>query len=52
MVASHFGYHTDLADLRRQFSISLNGATLPQLMRHASVMQLNSRRTEHCSRGP
>jgi ATP-binding cassette subfamily B protein RaxB len=43
MVASHFGYHTDLADLRRQFSISLKGATLAQLMRHASSMQLNSR---------
>ncbi len=43
MVASHFGYHTDLADLRRQFSISLKGATLAQLMRHASAMQLNSR---------
>ncbi|MFZ6769144.1 peptidase domain-containing ABC transporter [Undibacterium sp. Di26W] len=43
MVASHFGYHSDLADLRRQFSISLKGATLAQLMRHASAMQLNSR---------
>ncbi|MFZ6721669.1 peptidase domain-containing ABC transporter [Undibacterium sp. Ji49W] len=43
MVASHFGYHTDLADLRRQFSISLKGATLAQLMRHASAMQLSSR---------
>lgn len=43
MIASHFGYHTDLADLRRQFSISLKGATLAQLMRHASAMQLNSR---------
>ncbi|MFZ6654199.1 peptidase domain-containing ABC transporter [Undibacterium sp. TJN19] len=43
MVASHFGYNTDLADLRRQFSISLKGATLAQLMRHASAMQLNSR---------
>ncbi|MFZ6767868.1 peptidase domain-containing ABC transporter [Undibacterium sp. Di26W] len=43
MVASHFGYHTDLADLRRQFSISLKGATLAQLMRHASAMHLSSR---------
>ncbi|MFZ6746793.1 peptidase domain-containing ABC transporter [Undibacterium sp. JH2W] len=43
MIASHFGYHTDLADLRRQFSISLKGATMAQLMRHASAMQLNSR---------
>ncbi len=43
MIASHFGYHTDLADLRRQFSISLKGATLAQLMRHASSMHFNSR---------
>jgi ATP-binding cassette subfamily B protein RaxB len=43
MIASHFGHYTDLADLRRQFSISLKGATLAQLMRHASAMHLNSR---------
>lgn len=43
MIASHYGYHTDLADLRRQFSISLKGATLAQLMRHASAMQLSTR---------
>lgn len=43
MVASHFGHHTDLADLRRQFSISLKGATLAQLMRHAAAMHLSSR---------
>lgn len=43
MVASHYGYHTDLTDLRRQFSISLKGATLAQLMRHATAMQLSSR---------
>ncbi len=43
MLASHFGHHTDLADLRRQFSISLKGTTLAQLMRHASAMHLNSR---------
>ena len=30
MVASHFGHHTDLADLRRQFSISLIGVTSNQ----------------------
>ena len=43
MVASHFGHHADLADLRRQFSISLKGATLTQIMRHAMAMQLASR---------
>ena len=43
MVASHYGHHTDLPDLRRQFSISLKGATLAQLMRHAATMQLSTR---------
>lgn len=43
MVASFYGHHTDLADLRRQFSISLKGATLAQLMRHASSLQLSTR---------
>lgn len=43
MVASFYGHHTDLTDLRRQFSISLKGATLAQLMRHASSLQLSTR---------
>ncbi|MFZ2998873.1 MAG: cysteine peptidase family C39 domain-containing protein, partial [Undibacterium umbellatum] len=43
MIASHFGFHTDLVELRRKFSVSLKGATLAQLMRHASALQLNSR---------
>jgi ATP-binding cassette subfamily B protein RaxB len=43
MVANHFGHHADLAELRRQFSISLKGATLAQIMRHAMAMQLASR---------
>ena len=43
MVAGHFGHLTDLAELRRRFSISLKGATLTQLMRHASAMDLTSR---------
>ncbi|CUI07598.1 peptidase domain-containing ABC transporter [Massilia antarctica] len=43
MVASHFGSHMDLADLRRRFSISLKGASLAQLMRHAGAMHLASR---------
>jgi len=43
MVASYFGYHTDPADLRRQFSISLKGVTLAQLMRHAPARHLTSR---------
>lgn len=43
MVASHYGHHTDLADLRRKFSISLKGATLAQLMRHAACLELSAR---------
>ncbi len=43
MVAAHFGDHTDMADLRRRFSISLKGATLAQLMRHAASMELAAR---------
>ncbi|MBK1889307.1 hypothetical protein Undi14_04625 [Undibacterium sp. 14-3-2] len=43
MIASHYGYHTDLTDLRRQFAISLKGATLAQLMRHASALHFSTR---------
>ena len=43
MIANHYGYHSDLADLRRQFSISLKGATLAQIMRHATRLELSAR---------
>ena len=43
MVANHHGYRVDLADLRRKFPISLKGATLGHLMRHATALQLASR---------
>lgn len=43
MVANYFGDHTDLAELRRKFSISLKGATLNQMMRHAGSLHLTSR---------
>ncbi|WP_253273647.1 peptidase domain-containing ABC transporter [Collimonas arenae] len=43
MVANYYGYRVDLADLRRQFLISLKGVTLAQLMRHAAVLELNTR---------
>lgn len=43
MIANHFGYQVDLTDLRRKFSISLKGATLAQLIRHASSLELSSR---------
>lgn len=43
MVANHFGRQTDLPELRRQFSVSLKGMTLAQLIRHAAALQLNGR---------
>ena len=43
MVAAHYGYHADLADLRRRFLISAKGATLAQLIRHAAALQLAAR---------
>ena len=43
MVAGFHGYETDLATLRRQFSISLKGATLKSLIEIASRMGLGSR---------
>lgn len=43
MIANHHGYHVDLADLRRKFPISLKGATLEHLMRHAAALQLAAR---------
>lgn len=43
MVASFFGFHTDLATLRRRFSISLSGAKLTDLIRIASNMKLAAR---------
>ena len=43
MVAGFHGYETDLATLRRQFSISLKGATLKSLIDTASRMGMGSR---------
>lgn len=43
MVASHHGHHLDLADLRRRFLVSANGATLAQLMRCAAQLDLAGR---------
>ncbi len=43
MVADFHGYHVELTDLRRQFSISLKGASLEQLMRHAAAIHLATR---------
>jgi len=43
MIASHYGHHIDLADLRRKFAISLKGSTLAQLSRHARSLELLTR---------
>ena len=43
MTASAHGLHTDLADLRRRFPISLKGATLAQLIRHAEALGFAAR---------
>lgn len=43
MIADYYGHHSDLAQLRRRFSISLKGVTLGQLIRHAASLKLTSR---------
>ncbi|WP_016954677.1 peptidase domain-containing ABC transporter [Catenovulum agarivorans] len=43
MIASYYGYETDLISLRRKFSISSRGATLKQLMSISSEIELSSR---------
>ena len=43
MIASAHGLHADLADLRRRFPVSLKGATLAQLIRHAEALRFAAR---------
>lgn len=43
MVLGHYGRRTDLITLRRRFSLSLNGATLQQIMTYAGHLGLASR---------
>ena len=43
MVASYHGYRSDLATLRRRFSISQKGATLSQMLRIAGELELATR---------
>ena len=43
MILNHYGNHTQLAELRSRFAISLKGATLAQIMRHANALELNAR---------
>lgn len=43
MIADHFGYQVELSELRRRFSISMKGATLQHLLRHALSISLSGR---------
>jgi ATP-binding cassette subfamily B protein RaxB len=43
MICDAHGLHIDLADLRRRFSVSLKGATLTTLIRHAEVLNMSVR---------
>lgn len=43
MIAGFYGYRTDLSSLRREFSISLKGATLADLISIATRMHLATR---------
>lgn len=43
MIADHFEFRIDLSELRRRFPVSLKGASLAQLMRSASVLELSCR---------
>ncbi|UMR29230.1 peptidase domain-containing ABC transporter [Massilia sp. MB5] len=43
MIASHHGHHVELPELRRKFSVGLQGSTLNQLMRYAGELRLSSR---------
>ena len=43
MIASAHGLYADLAELRRRFPVSLKGATLAQLIRHAEALGFAAR---------
>jgi ATP-binding cassette subfamily B protein RaxB len=43
MIAGYYGYNTDLAGLRRQFSVSQKGITLAGLIRLANQLELATR---------
>lgn len=43
MIADHHGYQSEMADLRRRFSVSLKGATVTHLIRHAAALRLSAR---------
>jgi ATP-binding cassette, subfamily B, bacterial CvaB/MchF/RaxB len=43
MIASHYGHHVELPELRRRFSVSLKGVSLPNLIRYAATLNLSAR---------
>ncbi|MCG7536136.1 peptidase domain-containing ABC transporter [Pseudoalteromonas sp. OOF1S-7] len=43
MVAAYHGYHSDLTTLRQKFSISIEGATLLDIMHFAEKLEMSSR---------
>jgi ATP-binding cassette subfamily B protein RaxB len=43
MVAGYYGYHADLAGMRRRYGLSLKGATLKDLVRISDQIELASR---------
>jgi ATP-binding cassette, subfamily B, bacterial CvaB/MchF/RaxB len=53
MVASYFGFESDLADLRRRYGVSLKGATLKDLVRIADRLGFATRALRlHPTLGP
>lgn len=43
MIAGYYGHRTDLASLRRRFTVSLKGVTLANLMQVAHQLELATR---------
>jgi ATP-binding cassette subfamily B protein RaxB len=43
MVATHYGYHCDMVDLRKRFPVGAKGTTLAQLMNYAHALNLSTR---------
>lgn len=43
MIACHYGHHVELSELRRRFSVSLKGVSLPNLIRYAATLNLSAR---------
>lgn len=43
MVACYYGYQTDLSEIRRKFSVSIEGMTLADIMRMGDKLELSAR---------